>query len=565
MADNWQLKAVLSAVDQMSPVLKSVGNVARTTRKHLSDVAGAASALTGKIGLPLSLISGMAAGFSMVAIKNAIVGFTDMGEAVQKGALKAGMSVEQYQRMKYVAEQSGTSIEAMEGSMSKLNLALAKGAAGQNKNLAGLMQHLGISMRDSNGEIKSGIDLLPDLADAFERNKNPAVQARMGMALFGKSYAEILPLLSEGSKGIADNLARFSRIKGVLGPDQIKAAKDLGDSFKDLELVTKGFQGTIAKELVPVIKPMVDGLTDWWIVNKKLVGVEVGKMAKDLGQWVSSIDFKQVLKDTGDFVQGLGRFVDMVGGAKNALIGLVVVMNIQTIMAIAGLIGALGRAGLAFWGMAAKAYLAGNVSMLSMLRVAAVALFTAGPIGVLGAAFAWLGGIAAGAGGLISGAMGAVGLAIRGVGAALMANPLGIIIGLATAAYLIYQNWDTLKTWFSGFFDWIGEKFQKVVGWAVDLAKSVGQVFGFGSPGAESAAAAAASSPAAGSGSMSPRVAGADRPSLLAPAAQVKASGQIEVSFKDAPQGMRVEQAKTGGDVPINTNVGYRSYATGMP
>lgn len=565
MADNWQLKAVLSAVDQMSPVLKSVGNVARTTRKHLSDVAGAASALTGKIGLPLSLISGMAAGFSMVAIKNAIVGFTDMGEAVQKGALKAGMSVEQYQRMKYVAEQSGTSIEAMEGSMSKLNLALAKGATGQNKNLAGLMQHLGISMRDSNGEIKSGIDLLPDLADAFERNKNPAVQARMGMALFGKSYAEILPLLSEGSKGIADNLARFNRIKGVLGPDQIKAAKDLGDSFKDLELVTKGFQGTIAKELVPVIKPMVDGLTDWWIVNKKLVGVEVGKMAKDLGQWVSSIDFKKVLKDTGDFVQGLGRFVDMVGGAKNALIGLVVVMNIQTIMAIAGLIGALGRAGLAFWGMAAKAYLAGNVSMLSMLRVAAVALFTAGPIGVLGAAFAWLGGIAAGAGGLISGAMGAVGLAIRGVGAALMANPLGIILGLATAAYLIYQNWDTLKAWFSGFFDWIGEKFQKVVGWAVDLAKSVGQVFGFGSPGAESAAAAAASSPAAGSGSMSPRVAGADRPSLLAPAAQVKASGQIEVSFKDAPQGMRVEQAKSGGDVPINTNVGYRSYATGMP
>ncbi|HLO61779.1 MAG TPA: hypothetical protein VK165_02320, partial [Azonexus sp.] len=52
--------------------------------------------------------------------------------------------------------------------------------------------------------------------------------------------------------------------------------------------------------------------------------------------------------------------------------------------------------------------------------------------------------------------------------------------------------------------------------------------------------------------------------SNLVGANQVKASGEIKVSFQGAPAGMRVEQTR-GGDVPINTDVGYRSFALGMP
>ena len=59
-------------------------------------------------------------------------------------------------------------------------------------------------------------------------------------------------------------------------------------------------------------------------------------------------------------------------------------------------------------------------------------------------------------------------------------------------------------------------------------------------------------------------LAGNARPSLVA-ASQVKASGQIDVNFRDAPPGTRIEQIKSGGDVPINTSVGWRSDALGMP
>lgn len=581
MAENWQLKAVLSANSAgMVSALKSVNTMAKSTRKYLGDVASSAGHLSGKIGLPFAAISGILGGFSLVAVKNAVVGFTEMGEAVQKGALKAGMSVQQYQRMKYVAEQAGVGVEAMEGSLGKLNRQVGEAVAGKNQSLSSLMKHLGITMRDSNGQIRTGVDLLPQLADAFKRNESPAVRARMGMAMFGKSYAEMLPLLADGSDEIAKSLKRFDQIKGVLGPEEIGAAKQLGDEFKNLEMVMKGFQGIVAKNLIPVIQPLVVGLTDWWIVNKKLVSVEVGKMAKDLGEWIKTIDFKKLADGVQSTLAGFGKFVDFVGGAKNALIGLVLFMNIQTIMALGSLVAALARAGLAFLGMAAKAYIASNASLVGMARVAVAAIATAGPIGAIGAAFAWVAGIAAGAGGIISGAMGVVAVAIRGVGVALMANPLGLILGLATAAFLIYENWGTLKEWFSSFFSWIGDKFKAVIGWAVDLAKTAGSFLGFGSSDSSgaagsattSAALATAAQPEARPATFNNRTPkplwinpNADRPSLLAPQSKGRVDGQVNININGLPPGSRVEQVASGGDMPLNLNAGIRSYATGMP
>ena len=496
MADNWQLKAVISAnAESMLKALKTVNSATRDTRKYLADVATASGKLSGRLGLPFAAISAALGGLSVMSVKNAVVGFTEMGDAVQKGALKAGMSVEQYQRMRYVAEQSGTSIDAMEISLSKLNRAAGEAAVGKNKDVASLMSHLGINVRDANGNVRTGIDLLPELADAFKRNESPVARARMGMALFGKSYSEILPLLAEGSQGISDNLQRFDKIKGVLSASDIRAAKDLGDSFKDLDLVMKGFQGTVAKELLPVIKPLVDDLVAWWVANKKLVGSEINKMAKELAAYIKTIDFKAVLQGVGDFFSGLGRLVEMVGGAKNALIGFVIFMNLQTILALGGVAMAVGKV---IWSL--------GVMTLSAIPQATVAL------GGLNAAMA---------------GASTVGLGLLGIlGKVAAAGAVGYGIGTLLNKYVI----DPAAQLMSGNKD-------------ATLGTALYDLF----HGDE----------------VNPSSGG--KSSLVTAGSQVKAAGQIEVSFKDAPPGMRVEQTKVGGDIPLNLDVGYRSYAMGMP
>ncbi len=42
MADSYQLKAILSAVDNISPTLKRLNAMTASTRKHLADLGSAA-------------------------------------------------------------------------------------------------------------------------------------------------------------------------------------------------------------------------------------------------------------------------------------------------------------------------------------------------------------------------------------------------------------------------------------------------------------------------------------------------------------------------------------------
>ena len=86
--------------------------------------------------------------------------------------------------------------------------------------------------------------------------------------------------------------------------------------------------------------------------------------------------------------------------------------------------------------------------------------------------------------GVLGGAFRMAGAGALWLGRALMANPIGLIIGvLAGGAYLIYSNWGKLKKWFSGFFDYLKDKFAWLSG-AVDKLKSIGSsikgFFGFG-------------------------------------------------------------------------------------
>ena len=548
MADKYTLKAVLEAVDNMSPTLKAVSQTARSTRKYLLDVGSASGKLAGSIGLPLTMLSGLLGGFSLVGMKNVMTGYTEMANSIKDGALQAGMAVDQYQRMKYVFDQNDVSAEAMAASMGKLNKNIGESAAGKNADLAGLFNHLGIKTRDANGQLRNAADILPTLADAFVRNKNPAVQARMGMALFGKSYAELLPLLNEGSAGLAKSAERYAQLKTAISGTDLDAADELNKKFKDLGVVTKSFSNTIANELVPVISPMIEDFIQWASANKKIISTNIKDAVTSLVQGIKNFDWTGFVENIKSLARGFGWLVDMVGGARNAIILFAIVMNANAIMATAGLIGALARAGIAFIGMAAQAYIAGNASLLAMLRVALMAVSIAGPIGAIGAAFTWMAGLAAGAGGIISGAMGLVTAAIRGVGVALMANPLGIILAIAGAALLIYQNWDILKKWFFEFFDWIEGKWKAFIGWIKDAAATVGGMFG----GSDSTMTI-----------TQPSQTGA--PSALLAASQQRVGGAIDINFNNAPPGMRVDQQNTKGPLDFNLSAGYRSDALGMP
>ena len=99
MADSYSLKAILSAVDGISPVLKNVQGAAKNARKYLGDVGGSINSLATKIGVPTALISGLAAGLGALAIKKYVTDFAAYSEQVMKSALVMGSANAEAQRM----------------------------------------------------------------------------------------------------------------------------------------------------------------------------------------------------------------------------------------------------------------------------------------------------------------------------------------------------------------------------------------------------------------------------------------------------------------------------------
>lgn len=542
MAERWQLKAVISAnAAGMLKALKAVNAATNDTRKHLADVASTGGALAAVGGLSF-------AGMAYAATQAARSALNFAG-GIQDAVDRTGAGVEEFQSLASLIESVGGTAEDAETAFKKFGVGVSAAARGKDQSFATLLSRMGVSLRNAKGEVIGLEDALPNIADSFMRTTNPATRLAMATELFGKSGTKLIPILAQGRSGVIEWRKEQERLGAILSKDGVSALDDLGDSL-----------GTVGKQINTQIAVAVAGMSPMMLraakamqemvaSNREWIQQDVVKYAGEFEAWVKQIDLKALAQGAKDVAGAFSGFIDMVGGAKNALIGFVVWVNLGTIGALTSLIGSLGKAALAFLAMAGRAYLAGNASLLALIRTAVVAVAVAGPLGALSAAFTWMGGAAAASGGVVAGAMGLVKMAIRGVGAAIMANPLGVILGLATAAFLIYENWDVLKKWFTSFFDWMGGKFEKMVEWASSLASSVGGFFG-------------GDSPAIANSEATPLNAAST--SLLMPQSKGRVDGAVNINIAGLPPGSRVEPASSGS-MPMNIYAGFSSNAMGMP
>lgn len=544
MAESYSLKAILSAVDNLSPVLKSVQGVAKNTRKYLGDVGGSINGLASKIGVPTALISGLAAGLGALAIKKYVTDFADFSEGVIKSARAMGMGNAEAQRMSYVATQAGLQVETLGLSMGKLNKGLGAAGSGKNKDLELLLKRLGVPLRGVNGQIRSAADMLPELADAFVKNQDPVKQAAIGNALFGKSYQDMLPFLNEGSEGIKKSIDRFKQLGFVVSDLDVEAGKAFGDQMQDLGFIAQNFQRIIGRELVPVLSPLIEKLIQWVAVNKDLIAGQISRSVKELVAAIQGVDWTAFIKGVRDTVAWIGRMVDNVGGAKNALIALFVIMNVQSIVAILGLIGSLGRLGLALVGVSAQALVASK----------SLAFFAASQASVGTAMTASLATVA------------------KSAGLVVAAGLIGYAIGTAIYSTLLEDT---------RIGDWIGEMGARVMAFfgnkdaqealainakanrpppVASAAAAVGRMPAPpATPGVVAAAGAVGRMPAP---PAAPGGLGSGSFNLAAPA-KASLNGKLEFDFKNAPPGMMVNQVRTDSPgLALNTNVGFRTVGT---
>ena len=408
MANNKIMTVFFAVRDQLSPVIKQlsarwgklqkllksdefkdVNKKFKFFRRSLTNVTDQVTSAAKKLALPLTAAAS-AVGFSLSQMMSK---FLDTGDAIDKASIRLGIGAERLQSLQYAAKMSGATAEDMNSALGKLNENIAKAAAGENKELASLFKKLGISLRDANGHVRTAADVLPEFADAIQRNTNSSVRARMAIAAFGDAGQKLIPMLQDGSKGLADMEKRAHDLGLTMSQDDVKAAASLGDKFTDLGAVFDSFGNTISAKLAPVLGPLIDDLTKFLADNKEAFAGRLSEAVSKLADSLKKVDFEKLANDAMDAFHAIGELYDKLGGFDTIMKAFAGFMAGKAVISIGQFVGSLITLGRSFWALI--------------------------PI-------------------------------IRAVGMAFIANPVGAVItAIAAGAALIMSNWDKVGPFFT--------------------------------------------------------------------------------------------------------------------
>jgi len=129
----------------------------------------------------------------------------DFADNLSKLSQKTGISTDALYSLNAAAKLSDVEFESLSGSLSKFNKNIGAASEGSG-DAKKAFDSLGISVKNQDGTLKNSFEILGELADQFQDMPDGATKASTAMALFGKSGAELIPLLNSGRDSLREYL-----------------------------------------------------------------------------------------------------------------------------------------------------------------------------------------------------------------------------------------------------------------------------------------------------------------------------------------------------------------------
>lgn len=212
------------------------------------------------------------AAFAVYQTKSAI----DSADALSKQAKSVGIAVEGLGALNYAAELSGVSVDELSGGLNRFNRSVDDAAAGIGAG-AEAFDALNVSVRKTDGSLKSNYDLIEELSDAFAGMQDGARKSALAQDLFGRSGAKLIPLLNGGSDGLASMAEEAEGLGLIIDTKTAVAAEEFNDNLTRLQKASTALGTGIAKDLLPslvrITTAMVDARRDSGVLYAAFVGL----------------------------------------------------------------------------------------------------------------------------------------------------------------------------------------------------------------------------------------------------------------------------------------------------
>ena len=185
----------------------------------------------------------------------------DQADEIAKHSTRIGVTIESYQELSHAMELSGGNIGEASAALRRLSGNMLDASQGVSTAVEAF-DGIGVSALTATGGLRNVDDVLADIADEFAQMEDGSLKTARAMELFGRSGATLIPLLNQGSAGIAAMRQEAHDLGIVISTETAHAAEALNDDLTRLRGIATGFANAIASQLIPQLRVVVGKIED---------------------------------------------------------------------------------------------------------------------------------------------------------------------------------------------------------------------------------------------------------------------------------------------------------------
>jgi hypothetical protein len=205
-----------------------------------------------KVGAAAAAAAVVAVGAAFAnATRNAI----NFADEMAKTSQRIGVTTEALSKLQYAAKLSDVSL-------SDLRVGLSQLARNMDMN-SDAFERLGIAIRNQDGSLRDTGDVFNDLVERFSRMQDGAQKTALAMEIFGRSGANMIPLLNAGAAGLKSMTDEAEQLGLVIDRNTSKRAEQFNDNITRLSSVLDGIGVVIASKALPGLVKLTNSIVTW--------------------------------------------------------------------------------------------------------------------------------------------------------------------------------------------------------------------------------------------------------------------------------------------------------------
>jgi hypothetical protein len=195
------------------------------------------------------------------AVRDFTTAIIDQGDALDKQSKQIGLNTDQLQAWQHAAGLAGVEGGRLTRSIKDLQKSATAAAEGGGE-MAETYDRLGVSVLDSNGQVKDANTLLFEVGDALDKVESSSEKVAIANKLMGESGSRLIPMFKGGAAAMREATGELQKFGGGLSAAAIKDAAAAQDAIGRFNLTLLSLKSRLAVAVLPALTRFFEKLAE---------------------------------------------------------------------------------------------------------------------------------------------------------------------------------------------------------------------------------------------------------------------------------------------------------------